>query len=101
MKTDNKKLISSLGILGILETESIKDKKAIDSDSSIVTIINNDGEEVKVRTDSVSDTDVSLLIQTEQLATLKSIKSRVKFHTVLTVIGLCVAAILLGFLLTI
>lgn len=83
MKT-NISLIKKLARLGILETETIKYKKDTD-----ITIENTNGEEVRVLTDNVSDEELPLMIITAQLATLKSIRSMVKFFTIFTVV--CIA----------
>ena len=83
MKTDNEKLVKELGELGVLETEPGKFKSQSD-----IMITNSNGESCRVITDNVADEDLPILIQKEQLKTLRSIKSMLKFHTVLTVIGL-------------
>ena len=94
MRTNNKTLIEKLVHLDI-----IKAQPAMSQNSSINTIVFKDdkyGTNFEIQADSLLDEDLPLLIQTEQLETLKSIKSMIKFHTILTVIGIC--AVLVWFI---
>lgn len=83
-------LIKKLARLGVLDTETIKYKKDTD-----ITIENTNGEVVRVLTDNVTDEELPLMIATEQLATLKSIRSMVKFFTIFTVVCIAIWVIVL------
>lgn len=90
MKT-NVNIIKKLARLGVLDVEQVKYKKEDD-----IIIKNSDGVEQKVILNGITDEDLPLMIAAEQLETIKSIKSMVKFTFVL---GLIAAGIwLLAFL---
>ena len=90
MKT-NVNIIKKLARLGVLDVEQVKYKKEDD-----IIIKNSDGVDQKVILNGITDEDLSLMIAAEQLETIKSIKSMVKFTFVL---GLITAGIwLLAFL---
>ena len=90
MKT-NVNIIKKLARLGVLDVEPVKYKKEDD-----IIIKNSEGVEQRVLLDGITDEDLPLMIATEQLETIKSIKSMVKFTFIL---GLTAAGVwLLAFL---
>ena len=76
MNTSNRKLISKLGRLNILPTEEVK--AGFPYKETDVIITKNDDTKVRVITDGITDEEVFLLIETEKLKTLKSIKTMIK-----------------------
>ena len=90
MKT-NVNIIKKLARFGVLDVEPVKYKKEDD-----IIIKNSEGVEQRVLLDGIADEDLPLMIAAEQLETIKSIKSMVKFTFIL---GLIAAGVwLLSFL---
>ena len=90
MKT-NVNIIKKLARFGVLDVEPVKYKKEDD-----IIIKNSEGVEQRVLLDGIADEDLPLMIAAEQLETIKSIKSMVKFTFIL---GLIAAGVwLLAFL---
>ena len=89
MRTDNKNLIKKLGRLGVLELEPIQNNymSRLNKNENDITVENDSGVTCKVVTDNISDDDLELMIMTEQLSTLKSIKSMVKYFYVSALIA--------------
>ena len=89
MRTDNKNLIKKLGRLGVLELEPIQNNymSRLNKNENDITVENDSGVTCKVITDNISDEDLELMIMTEQLSTLKSIKSMVKYFYVSALIA--------------
>ena len=89
MRTDNKNLIKKLGRLGVLELETIQNNymSRLNKNENDITVENDSGVTCKVITDNISDEDLELMIMTEQLSTLKSIKSMVKYFYVSALIA--------------
>lgn len=73
-------LIKRLARLGVLDTEPVKYKKEGD-----IIIKNSEGVEQRVIIEGITDDDLPLMVATEQLETVKYIKSVVKGY----VIGCC------------
>ena len=98
MKTNNKKLIKLLGVLGILESEEIKENNPkTEDDITYVTsnTVVSDPVEYRILTDSADEETANLLLKAEQLKTLKSIQKMLKFFTALTIISLVCAFLLM------
>lgn len=89
MKTDNKNLIKKLGRLGVLDTEPIKNDyiSRFNKNENDITIENDSGVTCKVVTDNVTDEELPLMIMTEQLSTLKSIRKMVKYFYISALIA--------------
>lgn len=89
MKTDNKNLIKKLGRLGVLDIEPIKNDymSRLHKNENDITIENDSGVTCKVITDNVVDEDLPLMIMTEQLSMLKSIKNMIKYFYVSALIA--------------
>ena len=89
MRTDNKDLIKKLGRLGVLELEPVQNNymSRLNKNENDITVENDSGVTCKVVTDNVSDEDLELMIMTEQLSTLKSIKNMVKYFYVSALIA--------------
>lgn len=80
--TNNIPLIKKLARLGVLNTEPVKYKKEGD-----IIIENSNGENVRVIFDDIPDDELSLMIATEQLNTVKSIKSMIKGYIIVCVVA--------------
>ena len=103
MKTNNRKLIKLLGILGILESEAITKDSPKTWNDITYTISNIDGSkstEYRILPNSVDDETVGLLLKAEQLKTLRSIQSMLKFFVILTIISLACASLIYVFILS-
>ncbi len=89
MRIDNKNLIKKLGRLGVLELEPVQNNymSRLNKNENDITVENDSGVTCKVVTDNVSDEDLELMIMTEQLSTLKSIKNMVKYFYVSALIA--------------
>lgn len=87
MKTNNRKLIEFLGIAEILKSEKItRDKPKTPSDITYVS--KKDNSEYRILPNSVDDETINLLLKAEQLKTLRSIQTMLKFFVILTVVSL-------------
>ncbi|MBQ6893366.1 MAG: hypothetical protein IJN48_04095 [Clostridia bacterium] len=84
----DKELIEKLGMMGILATEELKGPAEKDD-----IVLDYGSYQKRVIVDSVPEEELMLAVAVEQLETLKSIKSMVKFFVVLTVIGLVITAL--------
>lgn len=82
--TNNKKLIRKLARLGVLKTEPVKSTSFL-SDNDVV-ITKYDSKE-KVILEDTTNEELLLMIEAENLETLKSIKNMIKFFVVSTLIG--------------
>lgn len=85
-------IIKKMGELGILKTETVKDKKFDD-----VTFTNDMGIEKRVILDGITADDLPVLVALKQYETSKKIKSMVTF---LIVLGLATVGTGLLFLLS-
>ncbi len=96
MKIQNKKLIKLLGTLDILDSEKITEQNPKSEEDITFTIERFDAkEEYRILEDSVDDESVELLLEAEQLKTLKSIQRMLKFFTILAIIGLVGALLII------
>ena len=75
-------MIKRLARLGVLNVEQVQHKKEDD-----IIIKNPEGVEQRVLLDGITDEDLPLMIASEQLETIKSIKSMVKFTFILGLIA--------------
>ncbi len=91
MKTSTD-IIKQMGKLGILETETVRDKKYDD-----ITFKNDMDIEKRVILDGITDEDLPMLIALKQYEISKKTKSMVTFLYVLTLVGIGIG--LLSFLL--
>ena len=91
MKTSTD-IIKQMGKLGILETETVRDKKYDD-----ITFKNDMDIEKRVILDGITDEDLPILIALKQYEISKKIKSMVTFLFVLALVGVGMG--LLSFLL--
>lgn len=91
MKTSTD-IIKQMGKLGILETETVRDKKYDD-----ITFKNDMDIEKRVILDGITDEDLPMLIALKQYEISKKIKSMVTFLFVLALVGVGMG--LLSFLL--
>ena len=87
-------IIKKMAELGVLKTETVKDKKFDD-----VTFENDNGIEKRVILDGITDDDLPLLVALKQYETSKKIKSMVTFLIVLGVATVGVGLFLLFLLL--
>lgn len=87
MRTTNISLIKKLANLKILEKKELTNDYQPTEDDIIIADATT-GTKYKIVTDTVSDEDLPLVIMTEQLATMKSIKNMVLFFVILAVIGI-------------
>ena len=75
-------IIKRLARIGVLDVEPVKYKKEDD-----IIIKNDEGEERRILLDGIADEDLPLLIAIEQLETIKSIKSMIKFTFILSLVA--------------
>ena len=89
MKTDNKKLIEKLGRLNVLDLEPIQNNymSRLNKNENDIIIENSSGEDCKIITDGITDEDLPLMIMTEQLSMLRSIKNMVKYFYISALVG--------------
>lgn len=87
MNINNKKSIEYLANNGVIPTEVVSN---ITNDSIFIDCHDKQGNLIKKRVliDSVSDDEIYVALEVEKLKTLHSIKSMLKFFTILTAIGL-------------
>ena len=92
MNTGNKNLIKKLGRLGVLDTEPVQNNhiSRLNKNENDITIENDSGVTYKVITDNVTDEDLPLMIMTEQLSMLKSIKNMIKYFYVSALIAVAI-----------
>ena len=81
MKT-NINIIKRLARIGVLDVEPVKYKREGD-----IIIKNDEGEERRILLGGIADEDLPLLIAIEQLETIKSIKSMIKFTFILSLVA--------------
>ncbi len=81
MKT-NVNIIKKLAKLGVLEVAPIKNKNEND-----IVITDDEGYKKKVLIEGISDEDLSLMVATEMLENIKTIKFVVKTSFILGIIG--------------
>lgn len=75
-------IIKRLARIGVLDVEPVKYRKEDD-----IIIKNAEGEERRILLDGIVDEDLPLLIAIEQLETIKSIKSMIKFTFILSLVA--------------
>ena len=92
MKITNKELLKKLAEINACPTEKVYNANLNEEN----VVVDNESEARRVLVDDVSDEEIFVALQVEQLETLRSIKSMLKFFTILTVVGL-----VLGFIVTI
>ncbi len=78
-------IIKKLAQMEVFDTESVVHKKEDD-----IIIRDSFGENRRVVIDNLTDDDVKFLIAAEQLRTIKSIKSMVKYFVVCSIISIAV-----------
>lgn len=93
--TNNKRLLTKLAYLGVLKTEPVNLNSITNENDIIITKYDDSKEKVILNIDTTNE-ELLLLIETEKLETIKSIKSMIKFFVIFTIIG--VGIWLLGFL---
>lgn len=95
MKLNNKTIIE-LAKLNVISKEKLA-YNAITPDEDIVyeenNSITNENNKYKVNLDNITDEDLPLMIMTEQLKTLKTIKKGVTFFVVLSIISIIISII--------
>jgi hypothetical protein len=84
--TSNKRLLKKLANLGVLKTEPIKLSSFANENDIIITKSNDSKEKVILDKDTTNE-ELLLMIEAENLETLKSIKNMIKFFVVSTLIG--------------
>lgn len=87
--TKNKKLLTKLANLGVLNTEPIKSNSFINDNDIIITKYDDSKEKVIIDEDTTNE-ELLLMVEAEKLSTLKYIKSVVKAYVVGCVVVLVI-----------
>ena len=93
--TNDKRLLTKLAKLGVLQTEPVKVNSFIGVNDLVITKYDASKEKVIFDKDTTNE-ELLLMVETEKLETLKSIKSMVKFFVVLS--GFSIGGLLCYFL---
>lgn len=87
MKITNNYLLTKLASYGIYKTKPLNKESNIPVE---YIITDSEGNKKQVITDNVSDEEVYLILETKKIEILDSIRSMLKFFTILTVISLII-----------